>query len=180
MFRFFKENNKLITRLILLQFGGTVFGLVLISPVVQKEWLMPIMSVIATLFYLFLIYNSMWEEGAKERIRVDGGRAPFDIFRGLKAALFASVPNMIIGILYLAGHYLGLASGPALEWAGNMKLITYSVGMFWEGMYIGLIRYFAPINPFSFIAAVFPGLAVAFGAYAIGLHNRKIRNLFKK
>ena len=75
MISYIKDNSRMITKLILNQFGAAVLGLTLSGVGVSRDSIFVFTSLFATAFYLFILYSAMWEEGGKERIRVDGGRA---------------------------------------------------------------------------------------------------------
>ena len=74
---FWSENSKIIGKIILNQFGATFLGIMVVtaasSAQSQKAWLMLFASVFASLFYLFLVYNVIWEKGGQDRIKIDGG-----------------------------------------------------------------------------------------------------------
>ena len=104
-----KEYGKVIRRLWLNLFGAAAFGLMLSSLSTNlaehfkdKALLIFIVSgLIGAFFYLYLLYLVIWEEGAKDRIRVDGGRLDPCPHRGLSIALFYSIPALSATGLYL-------------------------------------------------------------------------------
>ena len=81
--RFFKENSESIIRLIVNQIGITIFSFFLYTAlgVMQKEGessplhFKVLISAFCVLFYFVLIYTVVWEIGAKDKIRIDAGRA---------------------------------------------------------------------------------------------------------
>ena len=179
MKEFWSENSKIIGKLILNQFGATFFGLMIVAAASaakdQKAWLMLFASVFATLFYLFLIYNVIWERGGQDRIRVDGGRAPRKPLTGLWIGLIANIPNILLGVLVCAVY-------PFQEtqmWAGNLSVICRALVLLWEGMYAGVISYFAPYNPLARLLIVFPAIAVTALGYLMGLSNHRLLQPFE-
>ena len=92
---FWSENSKIIGKIILNQFGATFLGIMVVtaasSAQSQKAWLMLFASVFASLFYLFLVYNVIWEKGGQDRIKIDGGRAARKPLKGLMISLVANI-----------------------------------------------------------------------------------------
>jgi len=178
MKEFWKENGKIICKLLLNQFGATFFGLMLItaSTAVDMEgaWLMLIASCFATLFYMYLIYNVLWERGGQDRIKIDGGRAIRKPLTGLKIILFANIPNIIIAIIILISNPFAATH----EWAGSMNVIGRAAALLWEGMYSGIVAYFSPHNPIIHLLDIFPALFMGTVAYYFGLNNFRILALF--
>ncbi len=176
MLKFLKDNSYMITKLILNQIGSTILGLcVSVVATTNRPWLFAFVSLFATCFYLFLLYSAMWEEGGKERIKVDGGRADMKPLRGLWIALAANVPNMILAFLVFIGFLFGSTNGiAAWEWAGNIGGVAAVIARLFEAMYLGLIQTLPPANPLTYVVIIIPGVAVAAGAYALGLYNRRL------
>lgn len=174
MLSYIKNNSRIITKLLLNQFGSAVLGLSL-SVVASRQSLFVLMSLFSTAFYLFLLYSAMWEEGGKERIRVDGGRADMKPLRGLWVALIANIPNMVLAVLIIIGKIFGSLDGPfAWEWAGSTGALAGTVARLFEAMYLGLIQTYSPNNPIAFVLIILPGVAVSAGAYALGIYNRRL------
>ena len=78
--KIFKENSYDIVRLYINQLGIMIFSMLLYTAVGSFEneslstSLSVFVSIFSTCFYLALIYYMMWEIGAKDKIRIDGGR----------------------------------------------------------------------------------------------------------
>ncbi len=181
MIKFIKENLGLIVKLILNQIGAAVLGLTITVAASSNDTLLVFVSCFATIFYLSLLYSAMWEEGGKERIRVDGGRAAFKPLRGLYIALVANIPNFILAVLIILGNIFGSLSGPfAWEWAGNIGFMAGTIARLYEAMYLGLVQAYSPNNPIAFLLIIIPAVAVSGAAYAIGLHNKRIFSFLTK
>ena len=151
MIKFIKENLSHIVKLILNQVGAAVLGLTITIAASSNDTLLAFVSCFATIFYMSLLYSAMWEEGGKERIRVDGGRAAFKPLRGLCIALVANIPNIILAVLIIFGNIFGGLNGPfAWEWAGNIGALAGTIARLYEAMYLGLVQVFAPYNPIAF------------------------------
>ena len=112
---FYRENSRLISRLFVNQVGMTIFGVVLTLAVMRaaenNTALTIAVSAFSILFYLCLIYNVMWEEGARNIIRIKAGRMTDDPLHSLKAAFLASVPNLVLAALLLLSFLLAFPFG---------------------------------------------------------------------
>ncbi len=173
---FLKKNSEFLTKLIVHQFGLTVFGFLLYSAanVSGNRALVIGFSIFSAVFYLFLIYVLAWETGAKDKIRIDAGRQKRDVFKGLKADLIAQIPNFLIAVLSLIG-YLFINKSALNEngqfftpvWAVNMHAICQLLGFYLNAMYLGIFDYLGFIsNPFALFLMTLPTLLTcAFGYY---------------
>ncbi|MBP3293799.1 MAG: hypothetical protein J6N32_08605 [Clostridia bacterium] len=179
MKEFWSENSKIISKLILNQFGATFLGLMVIAAASaaqgQRAWLMLFASCFAAFFYLFLVYAVVWERGGRDRIKVDGGRAVPKPWTGLWISLIANIPNFILAILVLISDPFKAS----FEWAGNMNLISRALCLLWEGMYAGFVSYFSPNNPRIHLLYVFPAIAVSVFGYLLGFHNLRLLSVFE-
>lgn len=176
---FWSENSKIIGKIILNQFGATFLGIMVITAAQsaqgQKAWLMLFASAFASLFYLFLIYNVIWEKGGQDRIRVDGGRAVRKPLKGLIISLFANIPNFILAFIVLISNpFKG-----SYEWAATLNVIGRAICLLWEGMYAGFVSYFSPHNPLIHLLYIFPAIAVTTFGYLLGLNNKRILSVFE-
>lgn len=187
MKNFIGENFKVIKKLLIYQFGAAFFGILVNSSAGRLPWLNWLTGVLAVLFYIYLLYSAVWEEGARDRIRVDGGRMTKDGFKGLKIALAANIPNIIIGVVMVAGTVINVLA--SARWAGNMAAVANAVGVLWEGMYVGIITAVFPqydyaantaialssaqiiLRSVTFILIVLPALISCFAAYRLGYNG---------
>jgi len=171
---FWSENSKIIKKLLLNQFGATFFGIMLFMSSyainTDKPWPTLLASCLATVFYLYLIYLELWERGGQDRIKIDGGRAVRKPLTGLYVLLFANIPNFIIAILVLVSYPFK----ESVAAMGNMYGIGRALCALWEGMYLGIVKYFSPNNPIIHLLYVFPAMIVGAGAYLLGLSNRRL------
>lgn len=180
MISYIKDNSRMITKLILNQFGAAVLGLTLSGVGVSRDSIFVFTSLFATAFYLFILYSAMWEEGGKERIRVDGGRADMKPLRGLWIALIANIPNILLALLILLFTLFGYESGPfGWAWAGGLAGTLKVIANFWEAMYLGLVRVYSPYNPIAYLLIIIPGVVVSAGAYYLGINNKRLLGFLK-
>lgn len=180
MREFWSENSRTITKLLLNQFGAAFMGLLITAAATKTEWLMLLTSCFATLFYLVLIYNVIWERGGQDRIRVDGGRAAYKPLTGLFISLAANIPSIILGILVVIGYIFGSKDGAfAYEWGGNLYAVSNVLTRLWNAMYIGIVQTYSPNNPIIHLLHVIPALFVTTLGYFLGLKNVRIMSIFE-
>ncbi len=162
--RYFREHSRLISRLLINQVGMTIFGMILTMAVMRSTQnnvtLTVAVSAFSIVFYLCLIYNVMWEEGARNIIRVKAGRMQRTPCFSLKASLWASVPNFVLAALLFVSYLLAFPFG--VEVFKSVYGALHIILALFEAMYVGL---------FSVILDSFPVLAtqslVACGLYAL-------------
>ena len=148
-----KENSYDIVRLYINQLGIMIFSMLLYTAVGSfnnpklSSALSIFVSVFSVVFYLILIYYVVWEIGAKDKIRIDGGRMERFKNKGLFLGLVANIPNFLLGflttlflIIYLISHNDGVYAA---------FLIANTITRFHASMYLG------------FITGVVPGATVA-------------------
>ncbi len=179
MKEFWSENSKIISKLLLNQFGSTFLGLMVVAAASaakgQKAWLMLFASCFAAIFYLFLVYAVLWERGGHDRIKVDGGRAVMKPWSGLWITLVANIPNFILAALVLISEPFCKTH----EWAGNLNVVGRALCLLWEGMYAGVVSYFSPNNPLIHLLYILPGVLIGTCGYLLGLNNTRLLSVFE-
>lgn len=193
--KIFKENSYDIVRLYVNQLGIMIFSMLLYTAVGSFEnaalsnALSVFVSVFSTCFYLVLVYYAVWEIGAKDKIRIDGGRLERCNSKGLVMCLFANVPNFLLGILTVILLSLFLLTGNDGIYAAF--LIFNTVMRFHASMFLGFITAIVPaglsagaIDYVEFLIeailfTVFPivSVAVTHLAYQLGLREKKLFSL---
>ena len=118
--RFLKEHFDNIVRLFVFQIGIAIFSFFLTTAAgaISKDNTSSLtvkvcISVFSILFYLTLVHTMMWEEGAKDKIRVDAGRAEKRAFKGLGMAFYANVINFVITGIAVVVMAIYMMGGPA-------------------------------------------------------------------
>ena len=196
IFRFAKEHSSVIGRLVVNQIGMAIFGLVLTAAASaageSKRIFLLFCSIFAAVFYMFLLYSAMWEQGARARVRIDGGRLTRDRLFGLKAALWANALNILLELLMLIGWLFGFVLTHA-DFAVSLHAVVQMIACLTQAMYIGIFRYIYPpvsgttvaayapaaaANCLAFFLMLLPGLIVCTLAYIMGLYGFKIKYLF--
>lgn len=181
MIDFIKENSYNMVKMFLNQIAMTVFGTMLAIATRSNDTLLLATSIFSILFYLFLVYNFGWEIGAKDKIKIDGGRMrPFPT-EGLLITLGANIPNLLLALLMGLGVLIGT------EWAGNMSVICNAIARLIEGMYLGTISTLehtlyaeAHISDvwWWFIVITLPAILTGWFSYYMGSHDKRISSFF--
>ncbi len=175
---YYGKTSSLLSKLFIHQFGLTVFGVLLYSAatVSGNKSLVIAFSVFSVLFYLFLLYVLMWETGASDKIRIDGGRMKNDVLKGLKVTLLANIPNYIFAVASTVGYLFinksivdanGKFTSP--EWAINVYAISHTVGFYLNSMYAGIADGLGiSTAPYLLFIITVPSLIVCGVAYWLG------------
>jgi len=175
LFNFLKEHSYTIVKMIINQIGMTVFGLMLAMATASNSTLLLLTSIFSIVFYLCLLYMQCWDCGAKDKIRVDGGRLRYFPYKGILMSLSANVINIILGLLAVIGWIFttDFAQGiPA--WSANLYGVCSTIAKFIQAMYLGVIRLFMPETPFALIIIIIPSLFASGLGYFLGLKERRL------
>ena len=182
MLGFLKDRSYDIVKMFLYQVAIALFGISLAiatgskstsvnTATFQPATLQIVTSVFSILFYLFLIYNLMWNIGAKDAGRIARKESGATRLAGLYMALAASVVNFLIAIFILLGNLLS-----HISFFSNAGGIAATVGLLIEGMYTGLLAIRVggvPLNslwPMWFVIML-PMIVTASVAYFAGTHE---------
>ena len=191
--RFIKENSYEIVRLMLFQFAMAVFGIVLIfaTRMASDGAFSPlslIASILSVALYMYILYATLQELGAKDKIRYEHNSEEVDKLRGLKLMFLAQIPNFVILFFMLLGYLLVFAFG-ATAVGTNIFGITNVLMYFFQSMYNGIIGALVDSEPTSYnclmsfllyLFSVVPGILVCFGSYLMGLKDKTLLSVFKK
>jgi len=164
--KFLKENSYDIVRLYITQIGISIFSLILYLAAAAIDesvttTLQIIISVFAMMFYFVLLYTSAWDWGAKDKIRIDGGRMAPHKTRALKMSLIANIPNFILAIMTVVCFGVCLLGNEA--GFGAVGVITNTGLSLSAAMYQGILH-----NVFAFLRPDGPGTHIFFFAEGIG------------
>ena len=188
--KFFKENSYDIVRLLINQIGITIFSMILYSAVDMANFesgttltLNKILSIFAILFYFSLLYTVAWDWGAKDKIRIDGGRMSPVKLKGARMALFANVPNFILTFICVATFAVYLIFDNQVCY--TVSTILNAIVRLFMSMYLGILQgifsslksntdmyYFTQAIGY-FIMPVFAVLATELG-YSFGSKEKRI------
>lgn len=190
--KIFKENSYDIVKLYVNQLGIMIFSMLLYTSVGSFEneslstKLSVFVSVFSTCFYLVLVYYAMWEIGAKDKIRIDGGRMEPCKNKGLVMGLFANVPNFVLGVFSVLFLVIFLISGNDGIYAAF--LVFNTIMRFHDSMLLGVITALVPgatstgavdyteflIEAILFTVLPLISAAVTQLAYTLGTREKKI------
>lgn len=162
LIRFLKEqdNGHRVARVLVNQVGMMFFAVVvtLTASSWQDEKLRQPMALVAsifsTVFYLFLVFYAMREEGSRDSVKIAGGRLEYAPAYGFKIGLLATAPNYVFVLLMVLGLVLGLevdASGALMDTAGRGVWSTgYTITTMLQSMYSGVLRtLFSDLDSYS-------------------------------
>lgn len=195
--KFLNINFRDILKLYVNQVGITIFALMLytacgaVGDFVLLSKLRTIVSVFSICFYFVLLYFVVWEIGAKDKIRIDGGKMQKSPAKGALLALFANIPNFILSILSLIFGWISISGGSNFfaNAFGFLQLAT----MTHASMYMGLIQTMVygfttvdkvPIDsrymtmPLLFVLLPIISILVCHIAYSLGNKDKKILSIF--
>ncbi|MBQ8848907.1 MAG: hypothetical protein IJ011_01075 [Clostridia bacterium] len=184
---FFKQYSYNVVRDVLNQFAISIFGALLsmATSAAESNTLSIVVSAFAIAFYLYLVYTTTWEIGAKDRVSVDVGKKPYRPHTGLLISAVANIPKLLIAILFIVAAYLI----PNESIASTMEVIVRLAYMVLGGMYTGLMMS-VKISAdgatmisawWSYFVFIIPALVVSWVAYYTGFKNfRLVAPLFDK
>ena len=195
--KLFKENSYDIVRLYVNQLGIMIFSMLLYTAVGSfsneslSSALSVFVSVFSIIFYLVLIYYIVWEIGAKDKIRIDGGRAERFKNKGLYMGLIANIPNFALG--FLTTLFLIIYMAIQNDGVYAAFLISNTITRFHASMYLGFITAIVPgatlaenldLTEFlveSILFTVIPLISpmITHLAYRLGEQDKKILSFMK-
>ena len=186
-----KENSYDIVRLVINQVGISIFALVLYTSLGfvgenSEELafgLRAVFSVFSIVFYWALLYTSTWEMGAKDKIRIDGGKLEDVKSKGMILSIVANLPNIILAVFAIA--FCGVYVFTEAEAFNTAFLLVNLIMRLFAAMYIGVASFVCEplISSYgyyyftqSLIFLVLPLLTVAVChiGYTFGKRNFKI------
>ena len=209
--RFIKENFHDIVKLFINQLGVTIFSFFLYTAVGMikddslKSGVNIAVSIISILFFCFLLYTVAWDWGAKDKIRIDGGRLQEFKYKGALLSLCANVINFIIAAIAFLTILIFMLSEPtnwlfdaslqitidkvSSNWILGVHSVFNVLMRFISSLYNGLLRgIFSGMNN-AFLVSLYESIgffflplisifATHFG-YVMGLKEKKIFGISK-
>jgi len=180
MRQFLKDYSYDSVKLFVTQFAIAIFGFVLTlaTGLAENKPLQIGCSIFAVLFYLFLLYTTMWDMGSKISVSISYGRIPYKPHIGLLVSLLSNSLNYLLALFVLLGrlwngigffHALGSFATPVI--------------VFIEGMYSGILTLRindVPLNSMvlTWFLTPIPALLTCWVAYIAGVKNFKFTKLF--
>ena len=181
MKQFLKEHSYDAVKLLVTQCAISMFGFVLTLAcgMIESNALRTGCSIFAVVFYLFLVYTSIWELGAKDGLSAQYGHKEYRPLTGFWIGVLANSLNFLLAI----GILLGLAL-PSVELFGNIGGGSKFLALLLQGMYSGLLALKvggAHLNTYllSYFLIPLPAIATTAAAYYFGLKNRRFTRMFE-
>lgn len=174
-----KQNVDSIMKLFINHVGMMIFALVvlitsaLLSSKLGNYATYYVMFGLTLLMYFSLIYTAMWERGAKDKIKVDGGRMKKNIFNGL---FFYLIANSIAIITGAFGLLLSLFLTEDASFVNNVYGVFRIIAHYYSSMYLPVTTINgvgAVVSSLIYIGVVLPGAIVSFISYFLGLKGFK-------
>ena len=180
MGKFIKENLNLITGIIAMQIGMTIFGLMLGMACANSPTLLLLSSILSIAFYLFLVYFKVYEQGQKDGIRIQAGRLNYMPMRGALVALCANALNILLAIPAIIGKACisnvpffsmdeKLLAEAAPKWAANLFAVCSTVAELLQCMYQGLCKVVFDQNVLTLLLRPLPAILISALAYPLGV-----------
>ena len=149
-------------KLFLDQIALAVFGIVTAVASSQSPAFRLVFGIIGIGLYYYIVYATMWEIGAKDRIRVDAGREEKKPQKPLLMGLVANIPNFLLGLLGL----FVLANGGAAQSVGSAAI---SVSKLLQGYYLGITNLLGlGENPFTYLVTALIAVGITVTGYSVG------------
>ena len=143
--RFFRENSDSIVKLFINQIGVAIFSMFIYTAAgaisvdgVASLLIKVGISAFSVIFYFSLLYTVMWEIGAKDKIRIEGGRMEEKKSKGILLGIFANIPNLVFFGLALLLFGIYILSGA--EVLNTASVIFSTVFRIFASMYLGIIQ----------------------------------------
>ena len=181
MRNFFRDHSYDAAKLLVTQCAISMFGFVLTLAcgMIDNDALRTGCSVFAILFYLFLIYTSVWEIGAKDGLSAQYGHKPYRPATGLQISLLANAINFLFAIGILLGSMF-----PTVDLLGNIGGGCKFLSLITHGMYTGVLAIKfcgANLNTYalSYFLIPLPAILTTAAAYYFGLKNKRFTKLFE-
>lgn len=170
MLSFYKNNSDSIAKLFVNQLGMTIFGHLLFAATFKTD-LRIATGLLSSLFYLYLVYTTGWDIGAKDKIKVDGGRMDYTPHKGILLGIAANGIGIILSFINLTFYFLQFSL-----WAAGVSLTSYTIATLLNGMYASFFTMFeSSLLKFVVLAAfLIPAIAVTGISYYAGLKNFRI------
>lgn len=170
---FFIENGYISVKMLVVHVAISIFGLMLYLPFDEiktnptDKLLGGLFGIFSIVFYFFMIYDKIWDVGAKDGMRIVGGKSAANPWKGFLVGLVAAIPDFILCYVYIFFWYF-----QSYEWAASTGVIVSFIAVLWEGMFMGLTGWLpAPVifAAAPFCTVIFSGVSYIFGTKDIRL-----------
>lgn len=161
----FSDPKYETAKLFLNQIVMSVFGYVTVMATTSSVPLTVVCAVLGIGLYVFLIYNMMWEIGAKDRIKADAKRYEYSAFKPVKMALIAGSLNFTGGLLCL----LALINNSVCQ---SIAGVASTVCKLLWGHFLGLVKLINMLeNPFVWLVVASFAVLITVLGYNAGFRG---------
>lgn len=170
MLSFYKNNFDSVTKLFVNQLGMTIFGHLLFAATFKTD-LKIATGLLSSLFYLYLVYSTGWDIGAKDKIKIDGGRMERCNCKGVLLGIAANTLGILLSFVNLLFYFLNF-----WEWSADISLSAYTISTLLNGMYTSFFTSFeTPLMKFIILALfIIPAVVISGISYYAGSKNFRI------
>jgi hypothetical protein len=175
---FFIENRTIIKKFWINQFASSLLGIMVTWPFTNYSNNHPEIGILPELiaflfcggFFCYLIYDVMYEIGAKDYVRVHHQNAVYEPNKALKIIMFAYIPTIILTLLGVIFFVVGYGNGFAI--------VSFTLNIVIHAMYMGLFA-ILPVNlnviafPVSILITTLAGCL----AYYLSTHDKTLRGI---
>lgn len=173
---FFRENGYMAVKLIVIHIAMSIFALSVYFPFnttsqgsKTQHFLALILGIFSIIFYFFMIYQQIWELGAKDELKIVNGKKKAYIGKGFLIGLIAAIPDFIICFGYLIFWFF-----QSYEWATNGYYLLKLGTTFWEGMFMAVYSVLFNNSAYMFIFVPFVSVIFAGISYIFGMKNIRL------
>lgn len=131
---FIKDNSYNMVKVFLTQIVMSFFGTMLAIATLNNPSLLLWSSILSVLIQLGVIYSILWDIGARDKIKIDGGRMRKIPEKGFLVALGGNVPNLILAFL------MGIGVLIDTEGSQVMSLVCNAIARLINGSYLGILK----------------------------------------
>lgn len=179
MFRFIRENSKLIIKFMMTHLVMSVLGIMVGLAVLTLEdgsggfsGIAIVASIFTVGFLCFMHYDDSFFAGVKEGIKHRAEGTKPDVLKGLKIALIGYLPVILIGIAVI----IVILVTPVGEDHTPIPLLLFYAC---QGSFISLYKLLEYIGVIGYvIVTLLPSIIASFLGYAIGCKDKTLRGLF--
>ncbi len=191
MFKFYKDNMRLVHKFWLNQFAMSLFGFMVIITMssfdAENSNMFELMAtVVAALFFVSLLYDNAWDAGARDRNKITNGRMAFQPLYGVKVALVSYFPT---AAFLLFGLLTGVLKLFDISFLDSVGYVCNTIVMFIaHGMFLGFSGLFADafvntsiypfVHPLFLFALMLPAVTAYGMGYYLGAKDLQIKTVF--
>jgi len=171
MLNFIKENSNFVVKMMINQFGLTVFGFMLAMAVGENNTLQLLTGLFAFGFYMFLLYSMTWTIGVKDIDRIANKRIPYIPLKGAYISVAANLINFIFAVGILIGFIITSAS-PSKSGLYGISLV---IARFTQAMYLGInVNLPENIRFAMYFITPFPAIIACGLGYYLGVKEKRL------